>query len=291
MAAVMNGPRSGGATRGDGRRSFRWDLLVKLGGSLGSGRALAPLLTTLATLARRHRILVIPGGGVFADLVRREKARRRLPAATAHRMALLAMDQYGLLLAAVCPDARPVANLEAATGVARRGRLPILLASGLIGAERGLERTFRLTSDSIAAHLAGVTRARRLVLLKSVPRPPVRIADRVRARSLARRGVVDPLFPALLPASAESWIVNGRAPREVERFLNERLLDRIRQSGSAAQMGSAPVAAVEPTGSAAPSARRKARSRSGSSRPWRPPVHRAPRAPMKSGPRATTAET
>jgi hypothetical protein len=134
-------------------------------------------------------------------------------------MALLAMDQYGLLLAAICPAARPVANLEAAARVARRGRLPILLASGVINGERRLERTFRLTSDSIAAHLARRTGARRLVLVKSARLPTQRVVDRARATSLARRGIVDPLFPALMPRRAETWIVNGRRSKEVAKFL------------------------------------------------------------------------
>jgi len=199
--------------------SFRWDLLLKVGGSLGHGPALPALMQRIALLARRRRLLVVPGGGVFADLVRRQMARLRLDQATAHHMALLAMDQYGLLLSSLSRRTTAVDNLRAAELVAEAGRVPILLASSLVGREAGLERSFRLTSDSIAAFLAARVRVAHLVLLKSVRKPDGRIRDRAAAEALASQGVVDPLFPELLPPKTTVWVLCGRDPARLDRFM------------------------------------------------------------------------
>jgi aspartokinase-like uncharacterized kinase len=184
------------------RAGVRWDALVKVGGS-----------------SKRFKIIIVPGGGVFADLVRRERRRLKLREEVAHRMALRGMDQYGLLIASLCPRARVVKTKESAARAARSGKIPVLLASSLIETEPALERTFRLTSDSIAAFLAGHMGARRLILLKSVAVPLGRIRNRTEAATIARRGIVDPLFPRLLPTGITTWIVDGRNPADLERAL------------------------------------------------------------------------
>jgi aspartokinase-like uncharacterized kinase len=196
--------RTGGAPR--------FDLVVKVGGSLGRGRTrLRALLRHLAGEARRGPLLVVPGGGVFADLVRGERRRLRLDAASAHRMALRATDQFGLLLAALHPRGEAVIDLEAARRAGARGRLPILLPGALVEREPALERTFRLTSDAIAAWVAGRAGARRLLVLKSV-----RGLDRLAANGgdglgdLARRGVVDPLFARHLAEGTAVRVIDAR---------------------------------------------------------------------------------
>lgn len=205
------------------RRVSGWDLVVKVGGSLGRRRGgLAPIVRALAALARVRRVLVVPGGGVYADLVRREMRRLGLTEARAHAMALLAMDQYALVLAGQAPAARPVTTLAAARRAAAAGRLPILLATRFVGAAggrggraggggAGVERTFRITSDAIAAWVAARVGARRLVLLKSVRGLDLPIGGRSAAARAARRGLVDPLFARHLPRGTAVRLVDGHA--------------------------------------------------------------------------------
>jgi len=202
-----------------GTTPFRWELLLKVGGSLGQRASLRPLLQRIALLAGRRRLLVVPGGGLYADLVRDQMRRRGIDERTAHHMALLAMDQYGLFLSSLMRRSAAVDNLRTAELVAEAGRVPILLASSLVRGETTLERSFRLTSDSIAAYLAGRLRAAHLVLLKSVSRPPGRLRDRASADRLARHGVVDPLFAGMMPATSAIWVLNGRRPSELDRFM------------------------------------------------------------------------
>ena len=67
-------------------------LVVKLGGSL-----IDSLPNLVPVLCRSPRpVLVVPGGGTFADSIRRLDLRDET---TSHWMAVAAMDQYGLLIA------------------------------------------------------------------------------------------------------------------------------------------------------------------------------------------------
>ena len=47
------------------------EVVLKVGGSLSRGDSLPTLCRRLAKLGRWHRLLVVPGGGPFADTVRR----------------------------------------------------------------------------------------------------------------------------------------------------------------------------------------------------------------------------
>ena len=64
--------------------------VIKLGGS----HAFAPQLKDWigAVAAQAGRIVLVPGGGPFADAVRDAQARMGFDDGAAHRMALLAME-------------------------------------------------------------------------------------------------------------------------------------------------------------------------------------------------------
>ncbi|MFN0316892.1 MAG: aspartate kinase, partial [Burkholderiales bacterium] len=65
--------------------------IVKLGGSLSRAGTLAQWLAAIAQVGR-GKIIVVPGGGSYADAVRDEQERWRFDDSCAHSMALLAMD-------------------------------------------------------------------------------------------------------------------------------------------------------------------------------------------------------
>jgi aspartokinase-like uncharacterized kinase len=119
--------------------------VVKVGGGIGDDA----LPGVCAALSHRRSLLVVPGGGRFADAVREADRRHGLHAHTSHRMAILAMEQFGWLLS------------DLIVGV------PVLLPAGLPLDE--LPASWAVTSDSIAAWVAHRVGADRLVLVKAGP--------------------------------------------------------------------------------------------------------------------------
>src|SRR5215510_16371000 len=67
--------------------------VVKLGGSYAHAAELKPWLAAIAACA--GHVVLVPGGGPFADAVREAQARMGFDDRVAHRMALTAMAQYG----------------------------------------------------------------------------------------------------------------------------------------------------------------------------------------------------
>ena len=95
------------------------DAVVKIGGSL-LAHAEASTRCWRAVAAAPRRVLIVPGGGPFADAVRDVDAALALGDDAAHWMAVLAMDQYAQLLASRC-RARAVVD-DACDEIARRAR-------------------------------------------------------------------------------------------------------------------------------------------------------------------------
>lgn len=203
--------------------------VVKVGGSLSRGSGLAALGRELAQLGRQYPLLVVPGGGDFADAVRACDRRFGLDDSTAHWMAVLAMDQYGYLLATQIPDSVPVRGLAAARQIAKSGRLPVLLPFDLLRQADPLPHSWAVTSDSIAAWIARQAGTPLLVLLKDVdglyPADP-RTGDNpallpvIPPPQLSRCHGVDPYLPSLLDGSGPTvWIINGAVPGRLATLL------------------------------------------------------------------------
>ena len=164
--------------------------VLKLGGAQARGGRLMDWLDAAA----RHagRLVVVPGGGPFADAVRAAQGEIGFDDAAAHEMALMAMSQFGRALASLRPGFELAASEAALRGAWERGVTPIWSPERMALAA-GLPASWELTSDSLAAWLAGVLGAERLILVKH--------GEPASAQQLARRGVVDPLFPHYLARS------------------------------------------------------------------------------------------
>jgi 5-(aminomethyl)-3-furanmethanol phosphate kinase len=149
-------------------------------------------------------VVIVPGGGPFADHVRALQKRWRFDDAIAHHMALLAMEQYGRMLAGLQPGLRPAASRREIAQVRRAGVAAVWMPTQMVLADPGIAASWDITSDSLAAWLAGQLRAARLVLVKSVA-----LSDSsVQAATLARCGIVDPAFPDYFARSgSDGWCV------------------------------------------------------------------------------------
>jgi 5-(aminomethyl)-3-furanmethanol phosphate kinase len=198
--------------------------VVKVGGGLAheaGDEALRALCRAIGDAGARHRLLVVPGGGDFADAVRAHDRRFGLRAETAHRMAILAMEQFGWLLCDLIPGAAPCTAIGATAGA-----VPVLLPAALLAGDP-LPASWEVTSDSIAAWVADVAGAGRLVLVKPVDGlyrewPPAgEPIARLTASELAAMapGGVDAHLPAVL--TVETWVIDGRDPARLVELLDE----------------------------------------------------------------------
>ena len=148
------------------------DAVVKVGGGLLQlPGAIDALAAALGALGPAPRTVVVPGGGPFADAVRAAAARTGVPDDAAHWMAILGMDQYAHLLAACVPRARLVERETEIGAALEAGALPVLAPVRWLRDADPLPHAWTVTSDSIAAWLAGVLGARRLVLVKPAAMP------------------------------------------------------------------------------------------------------------------------
>jgi aspartokinase-like uncharacterized kinase len=173
-----------------------WDQamwIVKLGGSLHDASALRAWLRLIVDAEGPARVIV-PGGGPFADAVRELQPRLGFDGLRAHRMAVLAMQQFGLHLAALEP-ALALAETEAEL---RAGHAAVWLPWRLVGREPTIPASWDVTSDSLACWLAARLGAEGLLLVKSAPVP----AGPQAAEELVAAGLLDPAFPAMAAAFA-----------------------------------------------------------------------------------------
>ena len=141
--------------------------VVKVGGGLlAHGDVLDRVLNVLADVARDEPLLIIPGGGPFADAVRDQDARLALTDDAAHWMAVLGMDQYAHLIVSRMPRAVLVTDATEMSGALASQRIPVLAPYAWLRRVDPLPHSWAVTSDSIAAWIADTIGARRLVLVK-----------------------------------------------------------------------------------------------------------------------------
>jgi aspartokinase-like uncharacterized kinase len=168
-------------------------IVVKVSGSLYDWPELGMRLHEFLATYPEHHAVLVPGGGSFVDAVRAADKAHGLGDETAHWLALHALTLAGQFLANLLPDARVVEGLNAARSVWKRGSVTILdmyrFARGDESRPDHLPHTWDTTSDSLAARVARVAPAQRLVLLKSADPP---------ANWQSSGDYVDPLFAKTL---------------------------------------------------------------------------------------------
>ncbi|WP_165063873.1 amino acid kinase family protein [Paludisphaera rhizosphaerae] len=194
--------------------------VVKVGGSLFDWPALSERLQAFLRSddVRPDRVVLIAGGGPFADAVRALDVVHGLGERSCHRLALRAMDVSAASLSYLIADAVVVDNLPQIADAWRTARQPILAPRRYLeeideSGDDPLPLSWQTTSDSIAARIAERLGARRLILLKS---SAVVAGDRVEA---ARLGLVDSVFPHAARRITEVEYVAFRQPHRVSALL------------------------------------------------------------------------
>jgi dihydroneopterin aldolase len=178
-------------------------LVVKLGGSLAGSRDLTAWLAALDRF--RGPLILVPGGGAFADTVRAMQAKMRFDDQAAHHMALTAMQQYGIALASLWPRLICVSTPAAIRRALGMNQVACWAPPDMaLGAD--LPKSWEVTSDTLSAWLATELGAKKLLLIKSADsgsKLHVAVADLVKA------GTIDPLFPHFAAASGAEIFIAG----------------------------------------------------------------------------------
>jgi dihydroneopterin aldolase len=177
--------------------------VVKLGGSFAFSPHLRDWIAAIAACA--GRIVVVPGGGPFADAVRAAQAPMGFDDRAAHRMGLLAMEQYGCAIASLDGRLMLADSLEAIRQGLAEGKVPVWLPVQTALRDAAIPQSWDVTSDSLAAWLAGRIGAVRLVLIKQIEAKD----DMVCVADLTAGNVVDKAFVDFLAASGVPTFMVG----------------------------------------------------------------------------------
>ncbi|MEP9396532.1 dihydroneopterin aldolase [Mesorhizobium sp. KR2-14] len=167
-------------------------IVVKLGGSTAYHAEMREWVEILAKAAAP--LVVVPGGGPFADRVREAQAQMGFSDASAHFMAILAMEQMGLALLDMSERFSPARTVGEIDAALEHGKVPVWLPSQMCQTAADIAQSWDVTSDSLAAWLAGRIHAEALLLIKQTDA----FDAEEDVEGLATAGLVDPMLSSML---------------------------------------------------------------------------------------------
>jgi aspartokinase-like uncharacterized kinase len=178
-------------------------VVVKLGGSYAGSPLLRPWVRAVEAAA--GRVVLVPGGGPFADAVRAAQTALGFDDEAADAMAMLAMAQFGIALCSLGALLAMTESVVAIEAALDSGGVPVWAPLAMVRGEAGLPRNWDVTSDSLALWLAWRLGAVALLLVKQrdggVTDLPggagVLVDARIKSGHDASAELVDAYFPRL----------------------------------------------------------------------------------------------
>jgi 5-(aminomethyl)-3-furanmethanol phosphate kinase len=196
------------------------DWVVKVGGSLFPKDAIKLCKALLG-----RNILIICGGGIFADKIRDYDKEMHFSNSANHKAAIICMDILGVLVADRVNGAEPVYSLEEARRCVDQGKLPVLLPHRLLEYLDPLEHSWRVTSDSLSLAIARHLEAKLLIatdvdgIYTDEPSSDgAQLIKTISAKKLLNFGqtsVDEILAELLLQYKSDCYVVNGKHPERV----------------------------------------------------------------------------
>ncbi len=194
--------------------------VVKIGGSLFPHHA-KRLLGELVG----ENVIVVCGGGVFANKIRDYDLEFRFSDTASHESAILCMDIMGILLADLVDGAQATYTIRGAYRIKEDGKVPVILPSRILHYINSLPHSWDVTSDSIAFYISKILDAKLLIATDvdgiytmSPSIEGAKLIKEIRARKLLSFGEtsVDKELPKLLIENkSDCYVVNGKHPERV----------------------------------------------------------------------------
>ena len=213
------------------------DAVIKIGGSVLRPDNLTKLTSHLDKLRSEFSFVIIPGGGEYANLVRRYHQTYHLSDDTAHWMAILSENILGFLLLEHLQLGVPAFSISEISAIISNSKIPVFMPFRHLLNKDPLPHSWDVTSDSIAAYFAESLHAEKLILLKDVdgiytsdPKHSTnQTIDLIENIDLNRENlskfhkVVDKYLPIILKKYQRTcYIINGLFPERLEKVLKNQ---------------------------------------------------------------------
>ncbi|WP_135609382.1 amino acid kinase [Methanococcoides sp. AM1] len=199
-------------------------VVLKIGGSLieQADDLLKAIMEQIVSTESKVKIVVVPGGGVFANGIREASRAYSIGDEAAHWMAVAAMEQYAYLLV----DKSGMPSIDDTDNVPEG--MSILLPYKLLKTTDELEHSWDVTSDTIAAWVAHRIDA---ALIKATDVDGVlnegELIEKITAKELESMGetCTDRILPHILDKyGMDCVIVNGNIPERVVAAIEGKMV-------------------------------------------------------------------
>ena len=167
-------------------------IVLKIGGSLYDSPCLAEWMSKFSQ-GLNQVVIIVPGGGPFADQVRAAGKKWKLPEDCAHDMAVLGMQQFGHMMSGLNNQLHLLNRCEEISAMPSNYKVAVWAPYEEVLNANDLEKDWQTTSDSLALWLAAKLSANHLCIVKSA------VTDGKTLDKLIGEGIVDANFEKLLP--------------------------------------------------------------------------------------------
>tara|TARA_B100000900_G_C20523626_1_gene693266 strand:- start:94 stop:765 length:672 start_codon:yes stop_codon:yes gene_type:complete len=139
--------------------------IIKIGGSWITSHQLNDLLQLLKKKAKSENIVLVVGGGCFADSVRLVYKKKKMSERTSSFVALKSTELFAHLLKEIDKD---IDLTEDFKSLNNKGNLKVWLPSNILKTESSFISSWESTSDSVAAWLHNKMDSKGLLFIKSL---------------------------------------------------------------------------------------------------------------------------
>ncbi|MDR3063051.1 MAG: delta 1-pyrroline-5-carboxylate synthetase [Methanobrevibacter sp.] len=199
--------------------------VVKVGGSLFPKKAIE-----LVKSLKNTKILIVVGGGEFANLIRKYDGEVEFSNDISHETAIDSMEIMAKLLNDKIDFTKIVYTIEEAKKASSDGFIPILIVSKLLKENDPLKHSWEVTSDSISAYIANLLKAKLLIstnvkgiYTRNPSHQDAIFIDEINAKNLLTfdESSIDLMLPKLLLRfGIDCFVVNGNYPMRVLSIIN-----------------------------------------------------------------------